>query len=146
MPGEIGDPARARKSLESYLGWMERVPHATESMLVAAMMLLELEPEAAPPTPEAAQAPKPAELSVSLHPKEIVAGEANIGHGSVVVEVPEGLHINSNSPPARWLTSTEVSIVPLKADIQYPDAVEDKYFGRVEIPFTVTLPAAEGGA
>ena len=60
--------------------------------------------------------------------------------------MPEGLHINSNDPPARWLTPTKISITPVSSEISYVPATNDRYEGQVEIPFQVQLPERQEGA
>ena len=56
------------------------------------------------------------------------------------------MHINSSEPPARWLTPTRVSIKPIEGQAAYGPATDDRYEGRVEIPFEVKLPDKEEGA
>jgi uncharacterized protein YyaL (SSP411 family) len=141
-----GDLERAEKCLNAFAGWMERVPQATEAMLIAAMWYLEMSnaevPAAAPAA--APSSPVQAEVRVELRPKEIVAGADGKCRGTVHITIPEGLHINSNQPPARWLTPTALRFEPLKAEVDYPAG--ETYEGEVEIPFTVSLPAGERGA
>ncbi|MEA2554069.1 MAG: uncharacterized protein QOJ65_2245 [Fimbriimonadaceae bacterium] len=164
---EIGDQERAQQSLESFLGWMERAPTATEALHIGAMDLLAMRSEAAavvqvpssvkPPTTQepsilqvpsspTVQAPAAMELNVRLEPKELRAGVDRSAEGKIVIEVPEGFHINSSEPPARWLTPTRVDVQPVSAEVQYPPARNDRYEGRVEIPFKVRLPENEQGA
>ncbi len=145
---KLGDFERARKSLELFVGWIEAAPHATEGLLSALLWLLEREgdssdAEVAEDAQSVVEGPK--EVAVKLVCKEIVAAGA-IGKGVVLIEIPAGLHINSNQPPARWLTPTSVSIEGLKFSVEYPPAEADTYRGTLEIPFTVALPHGETGA
>ena len=142
----LGAEDIARRSLEAFVGWMEKAPHATEAMLTAALWLLSAHPlaelmEQAAPKPEVSEA----EVKVSVAPKEIIASEGK-GMGTIIIDVPEGWHINSSDPDAKWLTPTHVSIAPLKGSVDYPKAADGMYVGRVEIPFTVHLSAGEKGA
>lgn len=147
----IGDDARARKSLNALKGWMERAPQATEALYSTALLMLDTsEPEAetAPePTPApAAPAPKPAQVEVSLSPREAVVGADGKARFEVMIRIPEGLHINTNEPPARWLTPTRVDVRPLKATVTYPAGDRDRYEGELTIPFEVALPSGERAA
>jgi uncharacterized protein len=149
----VGDNLRARKTLESLSGWMDKAPTATEGLLTAVLDLLTLEAEPADAAPKieivAPTAPAKVErkeVLVKLESRELKAAEDGSASGKVIIEVPEGLHINSSEPPARWLTPTRVSIKPISGDVAYMPAENDRYEGRVEIPFSVRLPDKEGGA
>ena len=85
-------------------------------------------------------------MVVSLSSKELRADENGFGKGSLRINIPEGYHINSSDPPARWLVPTKIEISPLKARIDYPAADADSYRGEIDIPFSVELPKGESGA
>jgi hypothetical protein len=142
----MGDAARATRLVQAVLGMMERVPTATEGLYSAALPLVGI-PSA---TEEIAAAPvapiKIAQPTVSLLKSELPAGSDGKATFTVVIDLPEGLHINGSEPPARWLTPTSVTVRPLKAEVAYPPEDGLGYVGRVEIPFTVALPAGESGA
>jgi uncharacterized protein YyaL (SSP411 family) len=146
----IGDERRARQSLNALKGWMERAPQATEALYSVAMLMLDTTEEAPEPATAAPTAPvappKPAQVEVSLTPKEAAAGADGRARFTVTIRIPEGLHVNSNQPPARWLTPTRVDVRPLKAAVEYPAASNDRYEGDLVIPFDVQLPAGEDGA
>jgi len=156
----VGDLDRARKSLESFSGWIDKAPTATEGLLTVALDLLELQSESgiesavvsselatSSSQPEAPKAqPLKSQVVVKLESREIRADEQGVGHGKVIIQIPEGLHINSNDPPARWLTPTKISITPVAGEISYTPADNDRYEGMVEIPFQVRLPEREEGA
>jgi uncharacterized protein YyaL (SSP411 family) len=149
---EMGDEVRARQTLSAMLGWMERVPSATEALFEAALPLMEMGQGAAPEaTPEAEPAPpiekpKPLTVGARLSPAEIEAGSDGYGSVEVVLSIPEGLHVNSNQPPARWLTATAVEVNPVKSEVSYPSAAGDRYEGEVRIPIRLQLPPGESGA
>ena len=158
----VGDFDRARKSLDCLSGWMEKAPTATEGLLIAAMDYLGAQaaiaeetseapteiPIASEAAAEAAPAAKPVkkEVHVKLESRELHAEPDGSAVGKVIIEVPEGLHINSSEPPARWLTPTRVSIKPIIGEATYGPSENDRYEGRVEIPFKVHLPEREDGA
>jgi uncharacterized protein YyaL (SSP411 family) len=162
----LGDLERARKTLESFVGWMEAAPQATEGLLLASLWLLEhdldptseTEPEDGElgevvvlPIAEAAESgaapdPEPVkDVQVRLREREIKAA-GGVGKGVVVIQVPAGLHLNSNEPPARWLIPTAVKVDGVEAEVHYPAAVNDQFSGLVEIGFTAKLPKGERGA
>jgi uncharacterized protein len=146
----LGRDEEARRSLESMLGWMERAPQATESLYLAALALVgedEGVDEASETGVEhAASAAPVGEVSVSLESRELPADASGTARGLVRIRVPEGVHLNTNTPPARWLTPTRVETQPLKSEVAYPAGEEDQYRGDVEIPFTVQLPSGERAA
>lgn len=144
----VGDQERARQTLQSALGWMQRLPQATEAMIHAALPLVSDAPpiEKIVSRPPASEMPVSNELTVRLEPREIQAGADGWGHAEVVLTVPEGMHINSSQPPARWLTATALTVNPLAAKISYPEAANDQYAGIVRIPVEVALPPAERAA
>lgn len=143
----VGDEERARKSLQTALGWMQRLPQATEAMIHAALPLASEAPQVDKiVTRPSADLPIANELRVSLSPREIPVGKDGWGSAEVVISVPEGMHINSSTPPAKWLTATTLTVHPLAAKIKYPEAVEDQYSGVVKIPIEIALPPAEKAA
>jgi hypothetical protein len=158
---QLGDQARARKSLEALKGWMTRAPQATEALYTGLISLL------AGFAPEEVEAPAPkieivssgtvapaavveppkitAEVVIKISAREIPADSSGVGSGSLSITIPDGFHLNSPNPPARWLTPTKVQVKGAKAEITYPDAVEDQYRGQIEIPFKVHLQAGQSG-
>jgi len=154
---QLGDETRARQSLNALLGWMQRAPHATEALYTAAISLIEGYPADSDPQIEvvsslvgtaipAAELKLSAEVEVKISGRELMADANHVGTGTISISIPEGFHLNSSKPPARWLVPTKIEIQGVKADIKYPDATEDQYRGQVEIPFLVHLPKGESGA
>ncbi len=159
---QLGDRGRALKSLQSLKGWMARAPQATEALYTAAIALLYegVDPESegasaaeAPvievPATVASAAPVPTKLSadviVKISAREIQANASGVGNGIISIAIPEGFHINSNTPPARWLTPTKIQVQGAKAEISYPPSVDEQYTGNIEIVFSVQLPSGESG-
>ncbi|MBI3722048.1 MAG: hypothetical protein HY248_05795, partial [Fimbriimonas ginsengisoli] len=140
----LGDEELARRSLASLLGWIERAPQATESLLASGLGLLAHsrlidETAEAPTTPLASSA-----VQVRLASGELRVGDDGWARGSIEIDVPEAMHLNGNRPPARWLTPTSVEISPMVGEVDYPPG--DEYSGRVEIPFRVRLDDGVVGA
>jgi uncharacterized protein len=149
----LGDREHARESLESFVGWMERAPGATESLLHATLELLETGAAAAsteaidaavgvPKELEALQQPPAvtnSEVQVGVTARELMADPEGVARTEVVLQVPPGLHLNSSNPPARWLSPTKVTgSEPIRVD--YPEAPADRYEGEVRIPVEIKLP------
>jgi uncharacterized protein YyaL (SSP411 family) len=131
----------ARKAATSFIGWMERAPGSTEALLVA---VLELADPA--PVEEAAPVADPSEISVKLSGRELVAGSDGWASGTVTLFVPEGLHLNSSDPIARWLSPTRLEFQGIESVVEYPEAVNEGYDGTVEIPFRLKLPTGKSSA
>lgn len=136
---DLEDEARAMKTVQSMLGWMERAPSATEALHLVVMALLIQREEEEAIAPIVSQ---PVEVKLVESRLKAVSGKAI---GEVVISIPAGLHINSAKPPARWLIPTEVQIQPLKFSVDYPEPVNDQYTGEVHMPFTVELPSGSRG-
>ena len=150
----VGRTELAERCLKLFAGLMEGAPEATGSLLHAAVTLTDTLAESesweqqglefeARSSPEEAMEP---EVHVRLIPSELVADEKGVARGKVSLEIPAGFHINGPKPPANWLVPTAVAIEPLLADVSYPADSGDRYLGRVDIPFAVTLPKGEKGA
>ncbi len=137
---DLGLVEGATESLQAFKGWMERAPQATESLYSAALML----PREAPTVPVSAPVTPP-KVRVSLEASELKA-EGGVARGVVILDIPDGYHINSSNPPARWLVPTELKLQPLKATFEFPEAIDDQYRGRVLVPFTVALPSGQKDA
>ena len=142
----VGDEERARKTLQTALGWMQKLPQATEAMIHAALPLavetVVVEKFAGRP----AVVPVNTELTVRLSQREVEADKDGWGHAEVILQVPEGMHINSSTPPARWLTATTLVVHPLAAKVRYPEAENDQYSGEVRIGVDIAIPPAERAA
>jgi len=136
----LGDEARARRTVDALLGWMQRAPHATEALFAAALPLVEAGAPA--DSSPATITILPSEIQVRLRDRELVADTSGRASGAVIIDIPADLHINGPQPPAAWLVPTLLDVRPLRADVAYPEPVRDRYEGRVEIPFTVELPSS----
>ena len=144
----MGDEVRARRLVAALLGTMERVPSATEGLYAAAISLVASEtlPFGGGQGGGTEAIKAPAETRVTLLQSERQADAEGRATFTVLLELPEGVHVNGPEVPARWLTPTRVSVKPLKAEIAYPPEDGEGYVGRVEIPFAVGLPKGESGA
>jgi uncharacterized protein YyaL (SSP411 family) len=138
----LGRLTESDRILGGLLGWAERMPEATETLLHAGLLrslIADAEPEA-PPVPLA----DVDAIRVFLNPREITADSEGWGHAIVTIALPEGLHINSASPPARWLVPTTLKVEGVLGEAGFPEPENDRYEGEVNIP--VRLRAKAGTA
>ncbi|OJU63617.1 MAG: hypothetical protein BGO01_02950 [Armatimonadetes bacterium 55-13] len=145
----FGDDDRIRQSLSAFLGWMGRAPSGTMSLFLVAMALLDESGHSHEDSHEvdlssvvATTPPQAPEVIVETLTRELRSD----GKGTVRISIPEGFHINSSTPPARWLIPTKIEVQPIKVVVDYPPANNDRYEGILEIPFTVELPPGQSGA
>jgi len=139
----VGDVDAARKTLGLALGWMQRLPQATEALATAASPLAEVTTAR---EASVAAITGSSEIQLSLQPREVIAGEDGWGLAVLTLEIPEGMHVNSSNPPARWLTPTEVRVFPIAAKVEFPPSKDDAYEGTVRIPIRIAMPPAERAA
>ena len=138
MPSAVAEAARAlfrlgrtdeaRRTLVASLGWMQRMPRSTMSLLALALDDLLESPEA----------PREADVSshgvtVRLEPREITVDDEGWAHAEVVILIPEGLHINSNDPTAKWLTATTVRVEGVLGEAGFPEPENEIYTGETRI-------------
>jgi DsbC/DsbD-like thiol-disulfide interchange protein len=80
------------------------------------------------------------------------------GRGTIVLEIPGGLHVNSNRPASEYAIPTTVRVTAPGARVgavrfpagrnrkfQFSERAINVYEGRVSFPFTVTVPASFRG-
>lgn len=122
---------------------MQRMPRATESLLEATLMnlLVALPEEASEPVlPAIDEQPVQAapKVRVELLPREVPMGSDGFGHAVLRLTIPDGIHLNTNTPPARWLTPTTLKVEGLLGEAAFPEGEEDRYVGVVEIPIRLS--------
>jgi uncharacterized protein YyaL (SSP411 family) len=135
---EFGDDARAVQTLRALSGWMERAPGASEALHLSLMKLLA---KGDPPT-AVAEVQEPAiEVRLAANRLMAVNGQAE---GTIHIQIPSRLHINSASPPAAWLVATAVKFRGISGEAHFPPTTNDRYEGTVEVPIVVELPVGIG--
>lgn len=137
---QLGDTEKAQAAIDALLGWMQRVPQATEALHLAAMPLVTTD------GPETEIPMVSQEVQVSFGPKETHVGTDGSAVCIVRIEVPAGMHLNGPNPPARWLTPTRVEVQGALGTVRYPAAPDDQYTGVLEIPVEMRLKPGEEGA
>ena len=84
---------------------------------------------------------------------EATVARGSTAKGTIILSLPEGLHVNSNKPSSEYLipTSVRISGVGLKpAVVEYPEGTNRKfqfseselnvYEGEITIPFRIVIP------
>ena len=108
--------------------------------------------------PVHAQSAADIQVSGSTTPDKIKRGRST--QASVVIEIPSGLHIQSNKPLDKFLVPTKLEVTTPEGmkvgPILYPRALTRKlkfskgavavYEGRAVIKFSITVPATYKGA
>lgn len=133
----VGLHEEAAPHFAAAMAWAERIPDQCETVLAAMMMMLAFgaEPAAEEALSVPAAAPAaPAQIPVYFTPREIVADKDGWGHAMVTISLPEGVHINTNDPPARWLVPTSLRVEGVLGEAGFPDSEGDRYEGEVNIP------------
>lgn len=136
----------AEQCLMAVLGWAQKMPRACEAMISCALNLVNLKSEISGlPGLDIPAPPKPIteKVRVTLSHRELEAGSSNLAEGVVKISIPEGLHLNTATPPARWLIPTEVKFEGVRAQVDYPAGENDRYEGVIEIPFKISVKANE---
>ncbi|MBX3110812.1 MAG: DUF255 domain-containing protein [Fimbriimonadaceae bacterium] len=134
----LGRTSEFSRHFTQVAGWAERAPTACESLLREHLYaLLQGAGEQA-----VVDFSRPGEALVFLTDYEITADATGFGHTTIVIDLPEGHHINSHEPPAKWLSPTTVQVKGALGEVGFPDDPSGVYQGRVELP--VRLFAASG--
>lgn len=120
----------AGRALTANLGWIEKMPQATETLLLGVLQQL-LENGEDLEEPVGGGVPM---VSARLETEEIEVGDDGFGHTAVVVQIPEGWHINSATPPANWLVATTLRIDNVLGEAGFPGPEDDRYSGELRIP------------
>ena len=163
----FGEFDRARRCVETFFGWLERAPQATEALLLGAGELLEslesmsrsgsVHPasrdadasrRADVPTPTTSEGSRTTKIAkkqvkVTVSPSALTRDGDGSAKGVVQIEIPEGQHINGPNPPLRWLTPTDVRFVGVKGRVFWPESTDMGYFGSVTVPFEVQVPVEQ---
>jgi thiol:disulfide interchange protein DsbD len=126
-------------------------------VFLSLLITLVLVPNAILSAPVPLQTASDVQVSSSTAPTKIKRGA--ISKASVVLDIPAGLHIQSNRPLDKFLVATKLEIAPpqgLKVSpVSYPRAVTRKlkfskgavavFEGRAVLRFNITVPASYKG-
>ncbi|MCC7229471.1 MAG: hypothetical protein IT203_03690, partial [Fimbriimonadaceae bacterium] len=139
---EIGDVPRARACLENFKGWMARAPRATEALHLALLGL----PGESVPESDGGVVQHQEKVVVEPTATNLKADPSGLANGSVQISIPDGQHLNTANPPARWLTPTAIQFEPPIGRAIYPEGIDDRYVGNLLIPIEIRLLNGESGA
>jgi len=123
----LGRWQEAGAILAGFLGWGERIPTATETLLGEAMQFLS-EGATVAATGETPQ------LRLQLDPNPATRDEDGWAYVELVVDIPQGCHINSESPAADWLIPTQLEAEGVYAEAAFPEGDQDQYEGQLVLP------------
>ncbi|MCH7903776.1 MAG: DUF255 domain-containing protein [Armatimonadetes bacterium] len=136
----LGRSDETRELLSACAGWMQRLPTATTSLQSLALdYMLEHRDGVA------VSGSAPPSIDVRIEPAEIEADEQGWGHAEVVIDLPDGWHINTDDPPANWLTPTSLHVEGVLGEASFPDGENDQLKGQVRIALRLrtTSPKAD---
>lgn len=120
------------------VGWAERAPTACESLLREHLYHLLSQPDGQVPQIDVA---KPGEALLYLTDYEVGADAKGNGETTLVIDLPDGYHINSHEPPAKWLVPTTVSVEGVLGEAGFPDEPSGIYSGRIGLPLKLFASA-----
>lgn len=124
-----GEREVAERALMAVVGIAQKMPQAAESMVRVAMMM-EHSKTVSGPILESSEKKVLGKVTAVLRDREVR------GTGAVILNIPEGLHLNTNDPPARWLTPTQLRFQGIEPEVRYPKGADDQFTGTVEIEFS----------
>ncbi len=129
---------------------MIRLPRQSRLLMLTTLLLVPANLYSAPPPQSAADV----KVSGSLAADKVKRGRA--AQASVVIDIPSGLHVQSNKPLDKFLIATKLDVeAPQElrvGPVSYPRALVRKlkfsktpvavYEGRTVLRFNVTVPAS----
>ncbi len=117
----LGRTSEALEHLSAGLGWAQRAPAATGTLLIECLEFLrmgELEPVAIPTeTPT---------LALELQPTTVAKAEDGFAYAELTVRLPDGFHINGPDPAADWLVPTSVEVSGAYAEASFPPESQER--------------------
>ncbi|MBX7135986.1 MAG: thioredoxin domain-containing protein [Fimbriimonadaceae bacterium] len=124
----------ARMTVDRLVGWMERVPAATEALFEAALMLLERTGESTPKGRDT--------VSARLESANLDAD--GMVHAGLILDIAEGFHINGPEPDEDWKIPLQVEVLAPGATVEFPISMAHDYSGIVRVG--LSYPSAVGQA
>lgn len=137
----LGRHDQALKTVGACLGWVQRVPHGTETVLREILWLLLDAGQDSLPLPSGTVSVQ--KTTVRLQDVEVPLDEEGWGYTTVSINVPEGSHINSNEPLAKWLVPTSVQVDGVYGEASFPESKEGTYTGETLINVRLRPKGAE---
>lgn len=126
----LGRVAEATAALSAFLGWADRMPTATETLLSVALSM-------AREGYLADDAVQSSGVAMSFAWESGHPDPDGWRYGAVTIRIPDGFHINGSRPATAWLTPTELEVVGAYGEVSFLDSDEDRLEGEVHIPIRV---------
>ncbi|MBS1713242.1 MAG: DUF255 domain-containing protein [Armatimonadetes bacterium] len=139
----LGLSTESRAVLDAGLGWMERAPAATPTLLREALLAL-VSAGGVAGRSEPARPTQDAQIGVTLVPRELEPDDDGFAYAEIVLDIPEGVHVNSDDPAAKWLVPTDVEVDGAYAEAAYPENKDGTYRGRTVIGLRIRAAGAQG--
>ncbi|MCG9895067.1 MAG: thioredoxin domain-containing protein [Fimbriimonadaceae bacterium] len=130
-----GDLERSLIHVAAALPWLNRLPQSMETT-AEALLSWPFHQKV-----EARGRPEQPEVKVTLFPPQAKPDDKGLAHVAVLINIPEGLHIQTHEPPAAWLHPTTVRVEGLLGEAGFPESTEDRYAGQVQIPLRLKAPS-----
>jgi uncharacterized protein YyaL (SSP411 family) len=108
FPGQ-GYRPKALATLRSFLGFMEKAPSATQTMILAAVQAGESNPSDASESPPALRVPP---VSVRIAPPAAPVSARDAFRLEVILQIDPGWHLNTGTPGNDTLFPTSVDLAP----------------------------------
>lgn len=134
----LGHYEEAEKHLMGVIGWAQKAPSAAEALVHAMLMLVVARSQNEDAPVESVLPVQEVKKPVGKVTARLASQEISGDKGRVLVSVPEGVHVNTNNPPARWLVPTELRAEGIKISPSYPAGANDRLEGDFEIEFTIS--------
>ncbi len=131
----VGRSEESLLHLSAVLGWAQRMPTATETILEECLetLLLHL------PILETAPLVGRGTFVASLRPREVVVSEDGWGYAELLVSIPPGYHINPQVPAAAWLEATRVEVEGVYGEAAFPESNNADIVGEVVFDIRLRL-------
>ncbi len=126
----LGRHNEARETIMGSLGWLQRTTRAAHSLIHLAFIDFLESPDATRTIQHSAQK----RIELELQPREAHTDKDGFANVEAVLSVPNGMHIVSSDPTAKWLTATTLRVDGAFAEASFPNSQADRYEGEVRIP------------
>ncbi|HXH61866.1 MAG TPA: DUF255 domain-containing protein [Fimbriimonadaceae bacterium] len=139
VPSALADAARAKFRLGEFddaravllasAGWMQRTARAAHGLMLALFEDLVAFPKA-----DRSITIEKREVGLRLEPSEATVDNEGWATINLVLEIPEGMHVNSNDPTAKWLTPLSLHVEGVFGEASFPTADGEVYRGTTVVP------------
>ncbi|MBS1724272.1 MAG: thioredoxin domain-containing protein [Armatimonadetes bacterium] len=117
----LGRTAAAWQTVRAGAGWIRQAPRASESLLRELTHLLRS------PEHQDTIGNLVMDVKATLAPPDLTPDDEGWAYTELRLEMPTGIHINSNEPAASWLVPTTVEIDGAYGEAAYPETTSGRY-------------------